>query len=133
MLPPVKEFPREQSVSGAEINWREHDFLSESKKVIDGAVPFAKEAGKTVAPLVVAIGGASAGIDLAPNTTYRMLSSTDLHFVLSEGPGAETATTADIYLPANQPLVIRTGSQWRRIDAIQATAAGTLQLVKLVT
>lgn len=131
----VKEQSRHQTVSGAEVAFREHASRIEAKKVVDmggiGQLPL--DGARSEAPSVLAVSGVSVGADLEPNTYYRLISTTGVYFNLSVESGtAVAATAADTYLPADQSVVIYTDDKWRRIDLVQAVGAGSAQLQRVL-
>jgi len=127
------EWTKEQALTTEEILRREHDAFSSSRKVIDGPVYFPKIVGGTtnVLPISGAVNGTSSVRAMEPNKAYRLISTVNAHFRLSVG--ASAATTSDIILPANVPIVIRSGGLWDTVNIIKATlsADGLAQIVEI--
>jgi len=112
---------------------REHSQFARSKKVIPGPLFVPKDAttNRTMDPIQVALTGASASITpLKKNTAYRFVTSRAAFFRLTTGAG--TAVATDIYIPANQPTVIHTGTLYDTLSVIKAEAADAAGIAQVV-
>lgn len=111
--------------------YAEHSAFARSKKVIPGPLYIPRDPAapaKSIDPINGVVAGASASMTLLRNKAYRVVSTTACHF--RQTLGASTALTTDIYLPANQPVVMVT-SDWNILSFIQNAAGGTIQAVEV--
>ncbi len=129
----VQEIKDESLYSGQDTLFREHAGNSFAKRVVDGPVwfPPKPDLSENVDPVTTAINGSAIGFDLMPKKKYRLIASTDVHFVLSGA--SQTASVSDIYLPAKTAIMLTTGDIWRYLGVIQATgaSAGMVQIVEV--
>jgi len=133
--PGVTEFKDTDNLSATELPLREHAAGSRAKKVVPGPRWFAPDpasATRTATPAAVTTSGTSQAIAMAPRTAYRFIASTAICFKLSKG-AAVAATVADIYLPANTEMILRSGDEWSHINVILATgsSAGLAQIAQV--
>jgi uncharacterized protein (DUF2252 family) len=111
----------------------EHSQYARSKKVIQGPLFVPKHAtdDRTANPVQVSLTGVSASISpLKKNTAYRFVTSRAAFFRLSAG--SSTAVASDIYIPANMPTVIHTGTLYDTLSVIKAEAADAVGIAQVV-
>jgi hypothetical protein len=111
---------------------REHSQYARSKKVIQGPtfVPKHETQDRTVDPIQTAVTAASASLlGLKKETAYRLVSSVAAYFRLSAG--ASAAVVGDIYLPADTPIIVHTGTLYDRVSLIRVSADGIAQVVEV--
>jgi hypothetical protein len=129
----VTEIKKEDYITTEQALRREHSAYSHSRKVIDGPLYFPQSSAGTrnVDPVNGTVTGNSETLMMELGKAYRLISSVHAHFVLSRRPAS--ATTSDIYLPANTPIVISAGTLWDRISLIKAAGAsnGICQIVEV--
>lgn len=126
----TKELPHYTGGQG-EPDYAEHCRRSSSKKVIDGPISFSvdpADATKTIDPLNLAVGGASASLTLIRNKAYRVISTVAYYFRMTAG--ASTALATDIYVPAFAPLVI-SSDVFGTFSVITDGGDGSLQAVQV--
>jgi len=120
------------AITTEEILRKEHSSFSSARKTIQGPTYVASDATdpRSVDPVQAALASASAPLALEFKKAYRVIASEPAYFRLSKG--AETAVVGDIYLPANQAIVIETGILWDTLSAIKAgTTDGIIQAVEV--
>lgn len=119
-------------VDSGHVEMREHSQQSGAKAVVVGATHFVKDNSlpETKAPISTAISGASASATMEFGKVYRLVSDVGFYFKMSLG--ANTATTSDIYQPADMPLVIHTQGNYNTISYITGGAGGTAQLQEIL-
>jgi len=120
--------------SATELPLREHSEGSRAKKVVPGPRWFVADPAtptQTPAPLSVVTSSASQPLLIPPRSAVRLISTTAICFKMSLGAAA--ATVADIYLPANTEMILRSGSIWDRVNVILATgsSAGMAQVAQV--
>lgn len=125
----VEQDPRSYGGS-AFIEANEHSAKAKAKKVIDGPMYPAADAGllRSIDPIQSAVGGSSSSITLIISKTYRLIASTNCYVRFSSG--ASTAVVGDIYLPANVAMTVET-DRWETVSFIQVSSAGIIQAVEL--
>lgn len=109
--------------SADEVAFTEHSRASKAKKVVEvfPAIPAHATEARSLDPINGALTAASVSLTLAVRKAYRVVVSQPAHFRLTAGAG--TALATDIYLPANQPVVLKMGEQWNTLSAIRAAGA----------
>lgn len=126
----TREYSRKELISANDaIDFREHTANSRAKRVIEVAPCFPKVAGRNKAPVTKTVAGAD-GFDLELNKAYRLVSSIAIHFLLADVTGV-VPTTSDIYLPANQPVIIRSDENWKRLEVIPNAGSGLVQITEV--
>lgn len=127
------EINKNEYLTTEEVIRREHSALSGSRKTTIGPSFFPKksDAEVSVDAINVALTATADKLDLERQKAYRLVMSVSGHFTLSRG--ADTATTSDIYLPANTPIIISAGLLWDRVNVVKATGAsdGIAQIVEV--
>lgn len=122
----IEHFSAEQALA------REHSQFARSKKVIPGPMFVPKHAteNRTVSPIQAAVTAASVELaTLKKETAYRLVSSVAAYFRLSLGTSA--AVVGDIYLPADTPITIHTGTLYDRVSLIRVSSDGVAQVVEV--
>lgn len=120
-----------KDVGGAgEVDYAEHSKFAKAKKVIAGPTHFVAHTTelRTASPIQGNVTGSSASITLVRGKAYRVISSTACYIRLSEG--ANTAVVGDIYLPANESIVIK-AEPWDTLSFIQVSAGGIIQAAEI--
>lgn len=117
----VMELKTDTAYGAQDTPFREHAGESKSKRVVDGPVVFANDGLTTNVSAKATVTGTTATIAMLLNKKYRFISTVACCFKLSSG--GDAATISDIYLPANQPIIIQSGTQWRALTVIKFTGA----------
>ena len=112
--------------------YAEHSRFARAKKVISGPLYLAENASdatKSITPISSALTNTSASLTLLKNKAYRIIVSVDAYFRMSVG--ADTAVANDVYLPANQPIIMTT-ERWDTFSAIRVSGtSGVMQAVEV--
>lgn len=114
--------------------FNEHSSFSRSKKVIPGPtfIPKHDVENRTADPIQVALTSASANISgLKKGAAYRLIASRAMHFRMHAGVGV--ALDTDVYVGANQAIIVSTGSGYNTISVIKSVgeADGIAQAVEV--
>lgn len=106
----------------------EHSAFAKAKKVIAGPliVPSAVNEKQTIAPIQGATGTELA---LVQGKAYRVISSVDVYFKMASETGI-AAVVGDIYLPANQPIIVST-EKFSFLSSLAVSSAGIIQAVEV--
>lgn len=95
-----------------QIEAAEHSRKSKAKKVIDGAVFYSVESGATKQTVNL-----STSPEVGQNKCFRLVHTASFHFNIANR--VKTATTSDIYVPADTVVIVAT----RELTHINVTAA----------
>lgn len=114
-----------------QVEYAEHSKFARSKKVIYGPLHVVKADGplRTKAPIHSALSGA-VSLDLELNKAYRVISNTGFHYCLSRD--SMTATTSDIYVPANTAVILATNGDYLKLNVIPNTGSGFIQAAEVL-
>lgn len=129
----VTEINKKEYLTTEEVIRREHSASSGARKVTTAPMYFPANAtgDQNVAPSNITVSAISDHLDMEAGKAYRFISSVACHILLSRG--AATATSSDIYLPANTPIVISAGALWDRVNVVKMSGAanGIGQLIEV--